>query len=67
MQIKVDASSFSQARWQDYAIRFLFGGLITAIAGLIAKQFGPRYRGVVFGIPSHLPRKCHPGGKTREA
>ena len=55
MQIKVDASSFSQARWQDYAIRFLFGGLITAIAGLIAKQFGPVIGGLFLAFPAIFP------------
>jgi len=55
MQIKVDASSFSQARWQDYAIRFLFGGLITAIAGLIAKQCGPVIGGLFLAFPAIFP------------
>ena len=55
MQINVDASSFSQARWQDFAIRFLFGGLITAIAGVIAKQFGPVIGGLFLAFPAIFP------------
>jgi len=41
MQIKVDPSVIGQTRWYEYAIRFLFGGLIAAVAGIIAKKFGP--------------------------
>jgi predicted lysophospholipase L1 biosynthesis ABC-type transport system permease subunit len=41
MRIKVDPSVIGQTRWYEYAIRFLFGGLIAAVAGIIAKKFGP--------------------------
>jgi Inorganic pyrophosphatase len=41
MQINVDPSVTGKTRWYEYAIRFLFGGLITPLAGIIAKKFGP--------------------------
>ena len=40
MQVKVDPSVIGQIRWHDYAIRFLFGGLITVGAGIIALGIG---------------------------
>jgi hypothetical protein len=31
----------ARTRWYEYAIRFLFGGTITVITGLVAKRYGP--------------------------
>jgi hypothetical protein len=55
MQIKVDPSVIGQTRWYEYAIRFLFGGLITAVAGIIAKKFGPGIGGLFLAFPAILP------------
>jgi hypothetical protein len=54
-QIKVDSSVLGQTKWHDYAIRFLFGGLITAIAGIIAKKFGPEIGGLFLAFPAIFP------------
>jgi Protein of unknown function (DUF3147) len=55
MQIKVDPSVIGRSRWYEYAIRFLFGGLITAVAGIIAKQFGPVIGGLFLAFPAIFP------------
>lgn len=55
MQIKVDPSVIGQTRWYEYAIRFLFGGLITAVAGIIAKKFGPAVGGLFLAFPAIFP------------
>jgi hypothetical protein len=55
MQIKVDPSVIGQTRWYEYAIRFLFGGLITAAAGIIAKKFGPGIGGLFLALPAIFP------------
>ena len=55
MQIKVDLSTIGQTRWYEYAIRFLFGGLITVVAGLIAKRFGPAIGGLFLAFPAIFP------------
>lgn len=55
MQIKVDSSVIGQTRWYEYAIRFLFGGLITAVAGIIAKKFGPGIGGLFLAFPAIFP------------
>jgi uncharacterized membrane protein (GlpM family) len=54
-QIKVDPSVIGQTRWYEYAIRFLFGGLITAVAGIIAKKFGPGIGGLFLAFPAIFP------------
>jgi hypothetical protein len=38
MQIKIDPSVIGQTKWYEYAVRFLFGGLITAVPGDLASQ-----------------------------
>ena len=55
MQIKVDPSVIGQTRWYEYAIRFLFGGLITAVAGIIAKKFGAGVGGLFLAFPAIFP------------
>jgi hypothetical protein len=55
MQIKVDLSGLRQTRLHEYAIRFFFGGLITAIAGIIAKEFGAIVGGLFLAFPAIFP------------
>lgn len=55
MRIKVDFSTLRQTKWHDYAVRFLFGGLITALAGIIAKRFGPGIGGLFLAFPAIFP------------
>jgi hypothetical protein len=55
MPIKVDASVLGQTKWHEYAVRFFVGGLITAIAGVIAKEFGPVVGGLFLAFPAIFP------------
>ena len=55
MQIKVDLSVLGRTKWYEYAIRFLFGGLITAVAGIIARKFGPEVGGLFLAFPAIFP------------
>jgi len=55
MRIKVDLSTLRQTNCHDYAVRFLFGGLITAVAGIIAKKFGPGIGGLFLAFPAIFP------------
>jgi hypothetical protein len=55
MKIKIDTTGFAQSRWYEYVVRFLFGGIITAAAGLIAKHFGPAVGGLFLAFPAILP------------
>ena len=60
MQIKVDSSVIEQTKWYEYAVRFLFGGLITAVAGIIAKKFGPGIGGLFLAFPAIFPASATP-------
>lgn len=55
MRVKVDPSVIGQTKWQDYVLRFFFGGLITAIAAIIAKEFGPGIGGLFLAFPAIFP------------
>lgn len=55
MQITVDPSVLRQTKWHEYAIRFLFGGLITAAAAIIANKFGPGIGGLFLAFPAIFP------------
>lgn len=55
MVVKADISALWSGKWQEYAIRFFFGGLITVIAGLIAKHYGPVLGGLFLSFPAIAP------------
>lgn len=55
MGIKVDTSDVKESKWYEYAIRFGFGGLVTASTGIIAKHFGPGIGGLFLAFPAILP------------
>src|SRR5580704_8438128 len=55
MQIKIDISVLRETKWSDYPIRFLFGGMVTAAAGIIAKKFGPGVGGLFLAFPAIFP------------
>jgi len=42
-------------RWRDYALRFVFGGIVTALTGLIAKRYGPGVAGLFLAFPAIFP------------
>jgi Protein of unknown function (DUF3147) len=43
-----------RARWWEYVLRFVLGGLVTASAGAIAQKFGPTTGGVFLAFPAIL-------------
>ena len=55
MKIKVDFAALKSVKPHEYAVRFLLGGLITAVAGLIAKRFGPSVAGLFLAFPAIFP------------
>lgn len=55
MMLRLDLSSFSETKPHEYAVRFLFGGFCTAVAGLIAKRFGPEVGGLFLAFPAIFP------------
>jgi Protein of unknown function (DUF3147) len=55
MQIEVDPSALQRTEWHEYLVRFVVGGLVTAVAGIIAKQFGPVIGGLFLAFPAIFP------------
>ncbi len=55
MPIRLDLSSLSESKPHEYLLRFLFGGICTATAGLIAKRYGPAIGGLFLAFPAIFP------------
>jgi len=53
--IKANFSALSRTKWYEYAVRFVFGGAITVLAGLIAKRYGPAVGGLFLAFPAIFP------------
>src|SRR5258705_1338117 len=53
--VHLDFSVLRRTKWHEYALRFLFGGLITAAAGIIAKKLGPEIGGLFLAFPAIFP------------
>jgi len=55
MKIEADFSALKIVKFHEYAIRFFFGGLVTALAGVIAKHYGPVIGGLFLAFPAIFP------------
>src|ERR1700761_3805605 len=55
MVIKIDLASLRRTKWHDYLVRFLLGGAVTVITGLIAKRYGPAVGGLFLAFPAIFP------------
>ena len=55
MRVRFDMAALKEGTWRQYAVRFLFGGCITAVAGLVAMKFGPVIGGVLLAFPAIFP------------
>jgi hypothetical protein len=72
MRVTLDFSALAKTRWYEYGVRFLFGGIITVIAGLLAKQLGPVFGGLFLAFPAIFPASAtlvekHEREKKRKA
>ena len=55
MTIRVDPSGLKQTKWHEYALRFVAGGIITVLAGMIARRWGPGIGGLFLAFPAIFP------------
>jgi len=55
MKIKIDTTGLRESKWYEYAVRFAFGGTVTALTGVIARHFGPAIGGLFLAFPAILP------------
>ena len=68
MRPELSPENLKKVKWWEYAIRFVFGGVITVITGLLAKHIGPAFAGMFLAFPAILPAsltlvKQHEGRK----
>jgi len=55
MLVKFELASFRKTHWHEYATRFVFGGIVTLLAGLIADRIGPVTGGLFLAFPAIFP------------
>jgi hypothetical protein len=55
MRIGIQTDNLRQTKWHEYAVRFVLGGAITVLAGLIANRFGPAIGGLFLAFPAIFP------------
>lgn len=55
MRVSFDLSSLRNTKWYEYAVRFLFGGAVTVITGVLAKRYGPVFGGLFLAFPAIFP------------
>ena len=55
MYVKLNLAALAQTKPREYAIRFLFGGVVTVLTGLIADKFGPAVGGLFLAFPAIFP------------
>jgi hypothetical protein len=53
--VEINLSSLKRTKLHEYVSRFLFGGICTATAGMIAKHFGPVVGGLFLAFPAIFP------------
>jgi len=55
MKVSADFSASKKTKWHEYAVRFLLGGSVTVIAGLLVQYYGPVFGGLFLAFPAILP------------
>jgi succinate-acetate transporter protein len=55
MIVSVKFASVKSTKTHEYVLRFLFGGIVTTLAGLIAKRYGPVFGGLFLAFPAIFP------------
>ena len=58
MRIHLEWSTLSRTKWYEYSVRFIFGGGITAITGVLAKHYGPGFAGLFLAFPAIFPAQA---------
>jgi hypothetical protein len=53
--VQFKLSALRETHWHEYLVRFVLGGVMTVIAGLIAARFGPVVGGLFLAFPAIFP------------
>jgi hypothetical protein len=54
-RIHVHTDTLKETTWYECVIRFALGGIITVVAGVLAKKFGPALGGLFLAFPAIFP------------
>ena len=55
MKVSANFTALKKTKWYEYAVRFLLGGSVTVVAGLLAKYHGPAFGGLFLAFPAIFP------------
>lgn len=55
MRIRIGFQGVRKPKFREYLLRFLFGGSVTVLAGLIASRYGPVVGGLFLAFPAIFP------------
>jgi hypothetical protein len=55
MLIRMNLAALKKTKTSEYFVRFLLGGTVTVITGLIAKHYGPAVGGLFLAFPAIFP------------
>ena len=55
MKIEINFAALGRSKWYEYLVRFAFGGIVTALAGIIAIRYGPGIGGLFLAFPAIFP------------
>jgi hypothetical protein len=52
MVVRVKWAALREGRWYEHLVRFVLGGLVTVLAGVVADRFGPETGGLFLAFPA---------------
>ena len=55
MIVHFNPSALRETHWYEYLVRFVLGGAMSVIAGLLAARFGPVVGGLFLAFPAIFP------------
>ena len=55
IKVHFDFGAIKRTKWYEYAVRFLLGGAITVVTGILAKVSGPVFGGLFLAFPAIFP------------
>lgn len=55
MRPELEPAALRKSRPWELAVRFAFGGLVTVLAGLVTRHWGPVIGGLLLAFPAILP------------
>src|SRR5580692_12092646 len=55
MRVEANFSSLKSTKMHEHVVRFVLGGAMTVVAGLIARKWGPVIGGLFLAFPAIFP------------